>query len=239
VTFTTAGSDFDTLLAVYLGDRLEDLKEVASNDDIGDRDGSGDVTSAVRFLVTEQETYRIAVDGHDDASGTLVLSWRYSGRVPNDRFADALRIEGAEGRTEIDTTLATREHGEPDHAGRPGGRSVWYRWRPPRRGWYSFDTAGSDFDTLLAIYVGYDLARLQVVGENDDVAYFDRTSRVVFRAETTDDYAIAVDGYKGQSGALVLRWSRASWRRMLWEELKLLRSSPASPASFDVVGDDG
>jgi hypothetical protein len=69
-TFQTAGSNFDTLLAVYEGVALGGLVEVAS-----DEDGGGFLTSVVRFNAVAGREYQIAVDGFAGASGTVVLSW--------------------------------------------------------------------------------------------------------------------------------------------------------------------
>src|SRR5205809_587634 len=59
---------FDTVLAVYLGSSLTNLKEVVSNDDFG-----GDMISVVIFRAIAGETYQIAVDGFLGASGTISL----------------------------------------------------------------------------------------------------------------------------------------------------------------------
>jgi hypothetical protein len=44
---------------------------------------------------------------------------------------------------------ATKEAGEPNHAGKTGGKSVWLDWTPPVGGIATFSTRGSSFDTLL------------------------------------------------------------------------------------------
>src|SRR5262245_62706683 len=72
----------------------------------------------------------------------------------NDDLASRQRLSGAAGKITGSTSQATKEQGEPDHAGDSGGHSVWYAWRAPEAGTVSFDTAGSDFDTLLAVYLG-------------------------------------------------------------------------------------
>ena len=68
VTLTTQGSDFDTVMAVYTGTALSNLKAVAADDDSG-----GYLTSLVTFNVTAGTTYAIAVDGHQGKSGRVVL----------------------------------------------------------------------------------------------------------------------------------------------------------------------
>ncbi len=70
-TFSTLGSGFDTLLAVYTGPAYGSLSLVAANDDAS----GGGVTSAVSFYATNAGVYRITVDGHAGASGTVNLNW--------------------------------------------------------------------------------------------------------------------------------------------------------------------
>ena len=69
VTISTAGSSFDTVLGVYTGASLSALSEAASNDD-EDYDG-GVYTSKAVFDVSMNQTYQIAVDGYDGASGNV------------------------------------------------------------------------------------------------------------------------------------------------------------------------
>src|SRR5687767_6589051 len=103
------------------------------------------------------------------------------------------------------TTSATKETGEPDHAGHPGGASVWYRWTAPADGSVAIDTCGSGFDTLLAVYGGASLPALSAVASNDDAGCGAGTSRVTFTADAGVTYRIAVDGKNGQTGHLNLR----------------------------------
>jgi hypothetical protein len=81
VTFTTDGSAYDTVLAVYTGTSVNALSVVAQNDDIPDVPGHPhEVTSSVTFSVTAGTVYRIAIDGFNNAGdggdmGTLKLNW--------------------------------------------------------------------------------------------------------------------------------------------------------------------
>jgi Fibronectin type III domain/WD40-like Beta Propeller Repeat/PASTA domain len=68
VSIDTAGSDFDTLLGVYSGSTVDDLSEVAANDD-----AAADLGSEVDFEVDGGTTYWIRVDGYDGAAGTVDL----------------------------------------------------------------------------------------------------------------------------------------------------------------------
>jgi subtilisin len=116
--------------------------------------------------------------------------------VANDDFANALELTGA---TVTGTNNgATKEAGESDHAGNAGGRSVWYRWTPETSGTATIDTAGSDFDTLLAVYTGSAVNGLTPVAANDDAnGGVDgvRTSEVDFPLTAGTTYQIAVDGH--------------------------------------------
>ena len=49
----------------------------------------------------------------------------------NDNFANAETITDRFGWLDGDNTEATKEPGEPNHAGNPGGASVWYSWTAP------------------------------------------------------------------------------------------------------------
>ncbi|MBV9468319.1 MAG: hypothetical protein JOZ57_03680, partial [Abitibacteriaceae bacterium] len=215
-SFDTTGSDFDTVLAVYQGTAVNALTEVASNDNAGIGD-----QSAVRFNAVAGQTYYIAVDGYDyggiTAQGRVVVNWSVTvGRPANDNFAKAQVIVGNSGHVTGTNVQATKEPGEPNHAGNPGGRSVWYAWTAPASGNATFTTAQSDFDTLLAVYTGKNttgntVRTLNLVASNDDEDIV-LTSSVTFQTVAGRTYYIAVDGYDyqdglhGDQGHVVLDW---------------------------------
>ncbi len=198
VHFDTYGSGFDTTLAVYTGTSVGALTEVASNND------STGTTSAVNFLTVGGTTYDIAVDGNNGASGSIQLSWS----PWNDNFADAVVLTGSSGTVDGLNIGTSKEPGEPNHAGNIGGRSVWFRWTAPATGKYHFDTLGSDFDTLLAVYTGSSVGGLAPVASNDDAGSI--ASGLGFSATAGTVYSIAIDGFNDGSGAatgsLVLTW---------------------------------
>ena len=100
---------------------------------------------------------------------------------------------------------ATRDPEEPDHSGKIGGRSLWLTWIAKDSGIVTFTTEGSSFDTLLAAYVGDDPRQLTEIASDDDGGPF-HTSRITFNAVVGTRYRIAVDGFNGAAGYLVLRW---------------------------------
>lgn len=125
---------------------------------------------------------------------------------PNDDFADALQISTLSGQVSGTNRGATKEAREPNHAGDPGGRSVWFRWEAPADGGAMFDTLDSSMDTLLAVYEGDTLESLELVAQSDD-ALWSSGSRVSFEIDGGTVYHIAIDGYEREQGDYVLRWS--------------------------------
>jgi hypothetical protein len=112
-----------------------------------------------------------------------------------------------EGRTNNLAATFQQAAGEPRHAGKVGGRSLWLTWRPRVSGVATFSTVGSGFDTLLAVYRGDTLAELnrpenQIASDEDRGGYF--TSLLSFNAEAGRDYHVAVDGFAGAAGELIL-----------------------------------
>ncbi len=105
---------------------------------------------------------------------------------------------------------ASKESGEPNHAGFAGGHSVWYLWKGPATGPADISTAGSDFDTLLAVYALNEsglITGLAPVAANDNADGSTTASHVTFNATEGAVYQIAIDGKNGSSGNLVLTWS--------------------------------
>jgi hypothetical protein len=102
---------------------------------------------------------------------------------------------------------ATLEPGEPDHAGQ-GSHSVWWFYTAPESGTVTFDTHGSGFDTVLAVYWGRSVDNLSLITENDDLSYpATLTSEVSFNVVAGRVYRIAVDGYEDEIGDVVVSWS--------------------------------
>jgi hypothetical protein len=124
----------------------------------------------------------------------------------NDNFASATELQGVEVFASGTNKDATKEAGEPNHAGKAGGASVWHRWTAPASGKATISTCDSDFDTLLAAYTGSALNALTEVAANDD-ATCDLASSVSFQAAKGETYRIAVDGVAGDVGTyhLLLR----------------------------------
>jgi hypothetical protein len=119
---------------------------------------------------------------------------------PNDAFANAIPLSGTNFNVSGSNLGATKESGEPNHAGNAGGSSVWWSWTAPVSGTMTLDTLGSSFDTLLAVYTGTSVSSLTPIVSDDDTPNA-RQSLVVFGAKAGKTYRIAVDGYNAGNGA--------------------------------------
>lgn len=123
----------------------------------------------------------------------------------NDDFAERAALSGRDVRVRASNTGATAQPGEPDHAGLGNGRSIWWTWTATESTRVSFDTASSDYDTLLAVYTGSTLGTLQQVGANDDAAAGVSSSRLSMNVTSGTRYQIAVAGKANAAGTTVLK----------------------------------
>ena len=133
----------------------------------------------------------------DDITGVQSL-YGPPGVPANNNFASATPIDAFSGVITLSgyNTNATKEVGEPNHAGNVGGRSVWWRWKPASSGSVTIDTRGSYLDSTLAVYTGTSLNALTEVASNDDInPGVVQASTVTFNAVGGTTYQIAVDGF--------------------------------------------
>jgi len=201
VAIDTLGSSFDTTLAIYTGNAVGSLSQVAANDDV-----SGSRQSQVFFEAQPGQTYRIAVDGFSSDSGDIVLNLDFVPAVvgpTNDDFADRVVLTGNQVTASGTNIDATGETGEPNHAGLSNPiASIWYEYTPNSDGDLVINTFGSNFDTTLAVYTGSSVGTLSQVVANDDTSGVQ--SEVGLFADGGTTYYIAVDGFGSAEGAVAL-----------------------------------
>lgn len=172
--------------------------------------------------------YRVAANNAAGASayatGSTDCVVTISTGGSNNAFASATTISGAKGTVTGSNVGATKETGEPSHAGNAGGASVWWAWTAPASGTVTIDTVGSSFDTTLGVYTGTAVNALTAVASNDDLGSGSTQSRVSFAAVSGVTYRIAVDGYKGSgaaaTGSITLNWDLPT------------TAAPATPSSL-------
>ena len=123
-----------------------------------------------------------------------------------DSFADRINLNQPNGTGRANNFGATKEPGEPDHGSKRGGASVWLMWTAPGDGIATFGTLGSGFDTTFGIYSGNVVDSLvPIVDDDDDAGYLN--SVVHFNVLKGAQYNIAIDGYYGDQGNILLSWS--------------------------------
>ena len=173
-------------------------------------------------------------------AATLVAAlWPASGLAApaNDDFANAQAITGLTGSLSSTNVGATKETGEPNHAGNPGGHSIWYSWTAPADGNVALTTQGSAFDTLLAVYTGAAVGALTLVAANDDDPGAGSLSTVSFAVSNGVTYKVAVDGFSGkvEVGSVNLYW-QPSPANDNFADVLVLSSTSSGTATGDTSG---
>ncbi len=164
---------------------------------------------------------------------------------------------GAAISTSGSTEAASIEAGEPTlpscAGGVPVGHTVWYRVVPEASGVVTASTAGSTFDTVLAIYTGSSLTSLHEVGCNDDVSADDTTSEALFGAVAGQTYFLQLSGFDAAAGKFQLQVSLDTSRTappptVTWTPIPtstipptatLTPTPPAAPAAPGALGAAG
>ncbi len=99
---------------------------------------------------------------------------------------------------------ASKETGEPDHAGVLGGSSVWFSWLASAGGPVDIEISEAGFDTVLAVYRRASGGMLEPVASA--VAESGSTGNwTTFDAEEGSTYLVAVDGKEGAQGTFFIR----------------------------------
>ncbi|TAK55222.1 MAG: hypothetical protein EPO22_14725 [Dehalococcoidia bacterium] len=213
VEISTSGSSFDTVLTVYtIGESWypsppgANLRAVACNDD------SGGATSAVTITGQRYTRYYVQAGGKGGATGALHLAVHCipGCRPQNDDFIDPVMtsVDATAPRLTLttDTAHATLEAGEPRPCGSIGA-TLWYQVIPQSKSDITIDTAGSNFDTVLAVYglpseiYPSPPGTLTPSDCNNDA--IGRQSRLTVHTASTPIY-VQVGGAGGATGSLVV-----------------------------------
>lgn len=194
IEISLSSSGFGFLLAVYSGNQVTALTPLGSSY-VGSQ-------GSVTLSVISGNVYQIAVD-NSWTGGAFVLNWAVPPPPPaNDNFAAAEVISGQTGTVAGTTVSATRETGEPYHAGYYGVGSVWYLWTAPANGTMEFNTSGSVISNSLAVYTGNQVTGLTPIASNSGYPQ----SSVTFAVTSGTVYRVAVDSTWSR-GAIVLNWA--------------------------------
>jgi hypothetical protein len=230
VTVGTCDSNFETTLGVYTGSSVDALTEVAGDFASLGPDCPESSKAAVTFDAVSGTTYKIVVDGYEGGifpsepfgQGNIALEIAQTPKPPNDDFAKATVLTGeklwngvyAAGDSGF-TWNATKESGEPAHAGNQGGASVWYSWTAPFSATFHVSGCGRFEDPLLAAYTGDAVDALTPVAADDSSC-----SNLQFAATAGTTYHLAIDGKfdtasgKPQMGSV--------WINLYWDPFESL-----------------
>ena len=138
-------------------------------------------------------------DHQGDQPRTAQITVKAIAPPANDNFVNAAALKLGQ-VTSATNVGATKETGEPNHAGDAGGHSVWWSVTPAVTEQIVISTAGSNFDTLLAVYSGNAVNSVSLAQSNDDTPFGDGTSLLTFIATAGTTYHIAIDGKNGATG---------------------------------------
>ncbi|MGC3959320.1 MAG: M36 family metallopeptidase [Verrucomicrobiota bacterium] len=142
-------------------------------------------------------TLVITAPGKDSA--TNLITYAIVPPPPNDFFTNAIKVPAAGSNYITLNDTATIESGEPIHAGvQSTVASLWWTYTPTANGSVLVDTAGSQADTVVAVYTNNTLAGLQTVVATNDVGSRQQ-AYVIFAAKAGVAYRIAVASYDDNS----------------------------------------
>ncbi|HVQ58805.1 MAG TPA: hypothetical protein VMS60_07845 [Solirubrobacterales bacterium] len=199
----------ETIVAVYTGSAVGNLDAAPLIEPQSDCEYS--------FAAKAGVTYLIAVDAEFDPKrgsaemGETGLSVHmFPG---NDDFETAYALGSFPGGTSIlvglRTVGATKQAGEPNHAGNPGGASVWFNWTAFESGSVQISACNANFPTLLAAYTGFSLSNLTEIASRNAQnpgcpLLASKQGAIAFNTEAGTVYRIALDGYGGAWGGFNL-----------------------------------
>jgi len=186
-------------LGVYTGTAVGSLTEVATA-------RTGCPESVFAFRAAAGSDYQIAVAGQGPEAEFELLIERAGDPPANDDFDHATQVLGNGGSIRVTTEGASREPGEPWHAGSPFGSSVWLRWTAQRSGAASILPCEGTFHPAIEVFTGQVVSSLASIGHgasgipgegNCSLGGYGGTG---FTAVAGQTYSISVDGPEGLWG---------------------------------------
>jgi hypothetical protein len=239
VTVDTCNSQTNTVVGVYAGAAIGSLTEVAGAFSSLGPDCLSFRGMAVTFRAVSGMTYKVLVEGRPTfpeepsfGQGPFELHLHAVPVPVNDDFTDATVLKGetlgngiyAAGASGY-SWGASKEAGEPQHAGDPGGASVWYAWTAPSSDVYLLG-GGGRFSPLIAIYTGNTVDALMPVGACAGC------TMMLLRASAGTTYRIAFDGAldsgsgAAAAGSVWLNISREPLRPSAYPEAPIVKFPP-------------
>lgn len=193
LVISTAGSDYNTAIAVWTGSSLGSLTEQVCNDNDAGQ------TSLLTISAVQGTTYYIQIGGIHGVSGNLSLNVAETIAPSNNNFSGAVTLEAIPFTGSQSSIGSTLEGAEQLPSCAPTLQStVWYSYTAAANGPLTFNTGGSSFNTVIAIWTGNALGNLTQVACNDNSG--SQVSQVVINAVASTRYYIQIGGVAGGGG---------------------------------------
>ena len=182
----TFRSDYDTVLSVH-----------DTGNELACSDAAGFTTrSFVEMDLVQGQALTIVVDSYDRYAGGIfvldIIDPTSAGWGQSEDISLGARVDVGQSVVLDDGSLTS---GTDDYLGSctvdgEGGIDIAHSWTVPSTGLWEINTTGSDFDTVLMVFVdGYEIAC------DDDINVFNENSRVFANLRAGQHVLIVVDGY--------------------------------------------
>lgn len=209
VTIGACGSDFSTVIGVFTGNDVANLTRIVSGNS-AEGPHCPYREREYTFRASAGSAYVIGVDGNSfgfpeapapSVEGAVALRIESTPPPDNDDFASPADLTSTGkiydfepenrfyfARLEGYNWTATKEAGEPDHEGDPGGASVWYEWTAPATGTLRMSACCFAFP-VVGIYTGDSVDALTEVPTQSEFP-----PELTAQVTGGQSYRIAVDG---------------------------------------------
>ena len=213
IQLEACGGTGDSVLGVYTGTAVDELTEIASNDDSDIADHCGAAGgSALQTTVTKGTVYKIAV-GSKGPDGWFRVDLNYL--ATNDDFENATVLHDFS-TIHARTRRATLEPGEPSHPGGWESGSVWYEWTAEKSGPIVLSNCGGWPWAAITVYSGATLSSLQQIASGvGSASVCAPNGETRFQAVEGQTYEIAVLGDPGRAvQSLSVYWGWVGTREL-------------------------
>jgi len=160
------------------------------------------VNRGARFALSQPAQLQIVSAGEDEPlasdkfQDTVAAATNNALVALRGKAARKVVARGFSGTQIFSSVGSTKEADEPNHCGVRGGKSEWFSYQPTNSGILKLDTDGSNFDTVLAVYVGPgdSFLTLTNVACDNNGGTNGTASSVLFHVTSNTIYYIAIDG---------------------------------------------
>lgn len=190
----TFGSNFDTVVNVWSG-TPGNLQPVGCDDDSGHVGES--LTSSFAFKAANGTEYWFQIGGYGSEGGDLHVAIETVTPPPNDDFGNATQLIDGFSATNIDTTTATVQAGEPiqtcNGLTQINGATVWFKFHATTNDALTFTASGTQ-SPVVQVYQGTSIGSLTAIGCSGGSVEWPGTPGA--------NYRIQVTGASGRTGPL-------------------------------------